>query len=101
MQKTGLEAGTKREKSGKFSGLPWQRGKAMPGKGRGKASRDTAAGMMLERPWGSLPKGGLPMLHFLRDVLVAFVAGVLVAVVATVCFALGGEARQGGDFALC
>lgn len=33
MQKTGLEAGTKREKSGKFSVLPWQRGKAMPGKG--------------------------------------------------------------------
>lgn len=76
--KTGLEAGTKREKSGKFSGLPWDC------KGGRKASRDMAVGMMLERPWGSLPKGGLPMLHFLRDVLVAFVAGVLVAVVAHV-----------------
>ena len=53
-------------------------------RGGRKASRDMAVGMMLERPWGSLPKGGLPMLHFLRDVLVAFVAGVLVAVVAHV-----------------
>ena len=37
---------------------------------------------MIKNARGSSPKGGLPMLHFLRDVLAAFVAGVLVAVVA-------------------
>lgn len=73
MQKTGLEAGSFRACLGNVA-------RRCPA--RGNTSRDTAAGMMLERPWGSLPKGGLPMLHFLRDVLVAFVAGVLVAVVA-------------------
>lgn len=76
---SGNEAREKREVFGLALG---QRGKAMPGKGMGKASRDTTAGMMLERPWGSSPKGGLPMDQFLLDMAAQVAAGVIVALFA-------------------